>query len=274
MVGVLRAYSVLSIEQFRIASSAFCHPSVLIFPVRTALEARVTRFSGDLQAFRASVAQNAAKIAVAILGDPNFTLCSKRELRFGNRGSLTVAIAGSKAGLYFDHELGEGGDLIDLIRSRRNCSFEHALSYMQELVRLPFPTPSPTDGESLPTDDASTTSYAWRVWNPAKGIVDTPAASFLFSRNVLEMALEIGEDVLRFHPDCPFQGSERRPCMLALMRDARSNEPRAIQRTAIPRAFLRAGSLTGAENGTCFREKVGRMGQRKALRSSYRLTRA
>src|SRR5207249_2721743 len=38
--------------------------------------------------------------------------------------------------------------------------------------------------------------------------------------------------VLRFHPSCPYHAT-RHPCLLALMRDVRTNEPRAIQRTAL-----------------------------------------
>jgi Toprim domain len=41
------------------------------------------------------------------------------------------------------------------------------------------------------------------------------------------------EEVLRFHPNCPFGPGTRHPCMIALYRDIRTNEPKAIHRTAL-----------------------------------------
>ena len=75
-------------------------------------------------------------------------------------------------------------------------------------------------------------------------ISDTPAAAFLNWRGVLEPAVELGEETLRFHPDCPFGEGTRHPCMLALMRDISSNEPRAVQRTALTQALMQAISQT------------------------------
>jgi hypothetical protein len=41
------------------------------------------------------------------------------------------------------------------------------------------------------------------------------------------------DDSLRFHPSCPFGKGVRHPCMLALYRDIRTNDPKAIHRTAL-----------------------------------------
>lgn len=63
----------------------------------------------------------------------------------------------------------------------------------------------------------------------AKGtIVET---HYLVSRR-LELP-DRHEEVLRFHPNCPFTPGKRFPCMVALFRDIRTNEPRAIHRTAL-----------------------------------------
>jgi RecA-family ATPase len=56
-------------------------------------------------------------IARALLGEPNQALSSKTELRYGARGSLAVDL---KKGTWYDHELGEGGGAIDLIRRQIN----------------------------------------------------------------------------------------------------------------------------------------------------------
>jgi len=68
----------------------------------------------DITSLRVALVQHAAEIAIRVLGEPNLRLCGERELRFGNRGSLAVAIDGPKAGQWYDHENDEGGDLIDL----------------------------------------------------------------------------------------------------------------------------------------------------------------
>jgi hypothetical protein len=51
-------------------------------------------------------------VARELLGEPNRAMSSKKELRFGTRGSLAVDL---KKGTWFDHEAGEGGGLLDLI---------------------------------------------------------------------------------------------------------------------------------------------------------------
>ena len=70
----------------------------------------------DLNAMHVALARRAAEVATAILGGPNLVLSSARELRFGKRGSISVVIAGRKAGCCFDHENGVGGDLLGLIK--------------------------------------------------------------------------------------------------------------------------------------------------------------
>jgi hypothetical protein len=50
-----------------------------------------------------------ADIAHHILGEHNRSLSTRRQLRFGNNGSIAVEIAGPKRGTWFDHENGVGG---------------------------------------------------------------------------------------------------------------------------------------------------------------------
>jgi putative DNA primase/helicase len=69
----------------------------------------------DLDALRAALRERAADLAILLVGHPNRLMSSKRQLRFGNKGSLSVEISGAKAGLWYDHESSEGGDLFSLI---------------------------------------------------------------------------------------------------------------------------------------------------------------
>jgi len=51
-------------------------------------------------------------VARILLGEPNLTLSSKHELRYGSRGSLAIDL---KKGVWRDHERGVGGGVLDLI---------------------------------------------------------------------------------------------------------------------------------------------------------------
>lgn len=44
-------------------------------------------------------------------------------LRWGCKGSLVLRLAGSKAGLWYDHEQRRGGDIIELIKQEQGCDF-------------------------------------------------------------------------------------------------------------------------------------------------------
>lgn len=60
-------------------------------------------------------------------------------------------------------------------------------------------------------------------------------------RGIIEPAL--GSEVLRFHPSCPYGERARHPCLLTLLRDIRTNEPRAIHRTALTPAGDKIGRM-------------------------------
>jgi hypothetical protein len=89
-----------------------------------------------------------------------------------------------------------------------------------------------TSKQSAGEDATLNRCRAIALWNEAIPIAATIAAKYLASRRINDLAAGIDGKVLRFHPSCPFDGSSY-PCMLALMRDIRTDEPRAIQRTAL-----------------------------------------
>jgi putative DNA primase/helicase len=198
----------------------------------------------DLAVLRANLISRAAEVATTLLGKPNGALSSRRELRFGNRGSLTVATAGEKAGCWYDHENGAGGDLLRLIQRVRGGDFASAIIDAQKIIgsaplqitsrsqrRIPAPA-------SSGKNERSNVSFALALWDEAVPIVGTDAARYLDWRHVLKPALAAGDGSLRFHPNCPFKGAARHPCLLALRRDIRSDQPRAIQRTALDQTLM------------------------------------
>ena len=61
-----------------------------------------------------------------LLGEPSAS--NKNELRFGRRGSLSVQLG---KGVWFDHETGEGGGVIELVMRERQCSRGEALAWLE-----------------------------------------------------------------------------------------------------------------------------------------------
>jgi putative DNA primase/helicase len=200
----------------------------------------------DITTLAAELTTRTAEVAVALLGEPNRKLSSKRELRFGRKGSLAVLTVGTKAGCWYDHENGTGGDIIDLIKRVHGVNFRETVAYAAKFNGSTYtPTILRTPVASAPTADDDMRRKqrrAGELWREAMPIVHTAAASYLARRGIVALPVGVDGAALRFHPACPF-GDVRLPCMIAIMRDIRNNEPRAIYRTAL----------------TPMAEKIGRM---------------
>jgi hypothetical protein len=65
-----------------------------------------------LQANGVALADLIGPVARRLLGEPNRRRSTKSEWRYGARGSLAVDLG---KGTFFDHELGRGGGVLDLI---------------------------------------------------------------------------------------------------------------------------------------------------------------
>lgn len=96
-------------------------------------------------------------------------------------------------------------------------------------VRSPPVEPRPA--RATPPVDASKQRSALRLWSESVEPGGTVVERYLAGR-ALRLPMDTG-DVLRFHPACPFGDGVRVPCMVALMRDFVTDEPRAIHRTAL-----------------------------------------
>jgi hypothetical protein len=202
----------------------------------------------DLTAMRVPLARRAAEVATAILGSPNLVLSSARELRFGKRGSISVVIVGRKAGCWFDHENGVG--LLDLIEGVSG-DFHQAITFAEEIIG---PAPRQFVLTSHPISHAASrdkdndnnrrSDRALVLWNEAVPIGGTIAEIYLINRGIRKLPEGVDNSVLRFHPQCPFGEKTHYPCLIALMREIHSNEPRAIQRTALTAVGKKIGRLT------------------------------
>jgi hypothetical protein len=177
----------------------------------------------------------AGELAEALLGAPSHR--GRSEWRWGSRGSLALVTTGQKSGLWRDHERGEGGDLLALIRRERRCSFPDALAWaLAWLGKAPafFATPErPPPIDRPPLCDyvpTQTRELARRLWRESVRPAGTPVEAYLARRGLTVPDRPDDPRVIRFHPACP-RGGERHPAMLALMTEAESNRPRGIHRT-------------------------------------------
>jgi hypothetical protein len=125
--------------------------------------------------------------------------------------------------------------------------------WYERIIRTPlysWPTSLSLSAEREP---AVNRRRARALWQDSKPIVATIAESYLAKRGVLHVSSKIDATVLRFHPSCPY-GRSRYPCLLALMSDVRTNEPRAILRTALTTAGEKIGRMAlGPKSGTAIK---------------------
>jgi DNA polymerase len=83
-------------------------------------------------------------------------------------------------------------------------------------------------------DKEESRDYALRLWKQASPIADTLAARYLSDIRGVDLAALPAtiDDVLRFHAHCPFAGAHHL-CLIALMRDAATDEPTGIHRIGL-----------------------------------------
>src|SRR5262249_52309947 len=68
---------------------------------------------GEIADVADALADQCEQVTIALLGQPSSA--SGRELRFGRRGSFALRRDGAKRGCWYDHERGEGGDMLTLL---------------------------------------------------------------------------------------------------------------------------------------------------------------
>lgn len=174
-----------------------------------------------------------ADVARRLLGDPNRAHSTRTDWRYGRHGSLSVDI---RKGVWRDHETGDGGGVLDLIRHHTGLTGRDALDWLglppDDTDHTPRRAPKP-ERRSDPEREAETRQRIERagdIWRAAVSIEGTPAAAYLRSRGCAMPPA--GADVIRYHPACPYTGGAV-PCMVALMTTADGNRPTAIHRTPI-----------------------------------------
>jgi hypothetical protein len=219
------------------------------------------RAADDLDPPRAGLRLRAAEVAEALRGPPSYR--SRSEFRWGRKGSLSLAIAGERAGLWHDHEAGTGGDLLALVMRERGCGFRDAVAWARAWTNTPPPMPPRKPGgqppppprpPATPEDDkpAATLDLARRLWREAVPATGTLVETYLAHRG------------LRLEPRMPVRFHERAwrnrangppgPAMVALMTRPERNEPVGVHLT-----YLR-GDGRGKADGASPKVMLGKRG--------------
>ena len=133
--------------------------------------------------------------------------------------------------IYHDHfhcfGCGAHGDHVDWLMMVEGLDREQAMKTLENW-KGPGSRVRIDNGESK-------RACALRLWQEARPIAGTLAAQYLAEHRRIDLAALPAniDEVLRFHPRCPFGPGTRHPCLVALMRDVGSNEPSGIHRIAL-----------------------------------------
>ena len=184
----------------------------------------------------------AVEIVRSFLGEPNRKLCTRRQWRWGRKGSFALNVAGDKTGLWYDHENQIGGDIINFLQVQLGCSIADAITYALGYLG-PLWSSRSTAAPSRPVeaepDDAVRVDQALKIWSGVLPLRGSLAEQYLAGRGI--RVPDEALDVLGFHPNCPF-GSRQAPALVALIQDVVTGEPVGVHRRALTLDGTSAGA--------------------------------
>jgi hypothetical protein len=138
-----------------------------------------------------------------------------------------------------------GGDVLDLVQYLDGADFKAAIATLAGDERKPIAPVKPVVHREK-EDDREKTERALRIWREASEVNGTLAEQYLRRRG---LELPGDDEALRYFSPCPF-GDTRYPALVALFRDIRTDEPRAIHRIALaPGGMLIAKRMLGRVGG-------------------------
>ena len=177
----------------------------------------------DVKALTDGLNANSEDVAIMLLGEP--IARENGQLRFGsNKGSMIVTIQGSKQGLWYDHQTGEGGNLLQLIQQQQGLLFKEALDYAGHYLNQ---TPElraqntidVSDIDANVTDDLKgKIAYVRELANKSQPIQGTLAETYLAKTRGIDTS--VCSDSVRFMPSMkePETG-EHHPALLILSKN-------------------------------------------------------
>jgi hypothetical protein len=130
------------------------------------------------------------------------------------------------------------GDHIDWLMMVEGKSREAAIRILESWDGSVAPKPAKNKD-----DAARTLTLATRLWERAQPIGGTPAIKYLADIRGIDIDALPDDAPLRFHPRCPFGPGARVPCLLALYRDALTDELAGIHRIALKPEVFAGGKV-------------------------------
>lgn len=130
----------------------------------------------------ARVNNRMADLAQSLLGDPNPGHSTKCQLRYGTKGSMAIEIAGPRAGRWYDHEAGVGGDGLELIRHHKCLSDTESRRWARDWIGDIQHRPTPKVA-AVPSTMDSKKAVA-EIIAHLGDIEASPAATYLRSRGI------------------------------------------------------------------------------------------
>jgi len=149
-------------------------------------------------------------------------LCSEHRRAHNRRSKvLAVNLIEPEFAVYFCNHCGESGFVHPDKPSRpinpieRQCLLDEAMRHAEE-------------------SKSARMRSALAIWNDAQLFRGSPADDYLRHTRRIGDWLDVFQldSVFHYHPSCPF-GDERLPCLVALVRDIKTDAPAAIHRTAL-----------------------------------------
>ncbi len=204
-----------------------------VFTPRT--NSGLVKHSADLDEIKERISSSAKEIAIQFLGSENKQLSNTSQLRFGKKGSLSVTLSGSRAGMWHDFEKGEGGHLFNLAMRETGMGFKEALTHFSDELGLNTyvekrSTVSKKPLNQIAAEDKKRAEKKQMkvdtVLKNTKSIKGTVAEKYLNKRGLDIKGLSRD---LRFHPGIYDHGTKKNhPALVCVSRNVEGNV-KAIQ---------------------------------------------
>ena len=173
---------------------------------------------------------NTEYVVQNLLGTPNATFTSKKEIRYGSKGSLSICLQGEKRGTWFNFETGEKGNLLHLIQTSLNLDFKSSLEYAAKMTgdnlkeMIPFTMKNRVkQPEKSVNEQSQTQRYAQQLSKESLPIYGTLAEVYLKETRGINNVSGLN---LRFHPSVFTDKKEaikHLPALLCIARDKEDN---------------------------------------------------
>jgi putative DNA primase/helicase len=148
---------------------------------------RGDRSAGDLDELKRALADNAEVLLPELFGEP--VSKSKRERRWGSKGSLVVYLGGKSGPTFRSYETEQSGSLLDAIMFALDLSFRGAVSWARSWLggdNVPRRVSLPKVQRSFDADhdEEKRVELARALWRAARSIKGTAGQRYLKARGV------------------------------------------------------------------------------------------